>query len=70
MQDDDFLWSFVPYSGDVRPEWMVLGKRHADRAKQFKPFAALRGYEEKVQAVIDAANEPKDGFSEEGDVEG
>jgi hypothetical protein len=38
----------------------VLGKPHADRARQFKPFAALRGYEELVARVIAEANEPRD----------
>ena len=36
-----------------RPEWFVLGKPHGDRAKQFKPFAALRGYDEMVDMVIE-----------------
>ena len=35
-----------------KPEWYILGKPHPDRAKQFKPFAALRGYEEMVDAAI------------------
>ena len=36
-----------------RPEWYVLGKPHGDRAKQFKPFAALRGYDGIVEDVIE-----------------
>ncbi len=43
----------------VHPERYMVGKVHPDRAKQFKPFAALRGYEELVQeAVARAAAQP------------
>ena len=34
------------------PEWFILGKAHSDRARQFKPFAALRGYDELIDAVV------------------
>ena len=33
------------------PERYILGKPHPDRAKQFKPFAALRGYDETVKEM-------------------
>lgn len=33
------------------PERYILGKPHPDRAKQFKPFAALRGYDEAVKEM-------------------
>lgn len=63
MPDEEgTIWSFVPYTGEVRPEWLVLGKRHPDRAKQFKAFDALRGYDEKVKAVIDAARQSEGRF--------
>lgn len=29
---------------DPHPERYVIGKPHPDRARQFKPFAALKGY--------------------------
>lgn len=45
------------------PERYILGKSHPDRAKQFKPFAALRGYEELIAKVVAEAGEPHD-FSE------
>ena len=64
MQDDP-IWGFAPYSDDVRPEWMVLGKQHADRARQFKPFAALRGYDEMVERVIANALLEEDGDEED-----
>lgn len=47
------------------PERYVLGKAHADRAKQFKPFAALRGYEELVARAIADAAESHDFFEPE-----
>lgn len=46
--------------GVKHPERYVLGKPHPNRAKQFKPFAALRGYEELVAQVMAEANEPHD----------
>ncbi len=39
--------------GSKHPERYILGKRHPDRAKQFKPFAALRGYEELVDERVE-----------------
>lgn len=36
-RDNDFL-------SDPHPERYVIGKPHPDRARQFKPFAALKGY--------------------------
>ena len=40
----------LPYSArnSAHPERYILGKPHPDRARQFKPFAALRGYEELI----------------------
>lgn len=42
------------------PERYILGKPHSDRARQFKPFAALRGYEELVEREVARANETHD----------
>lgn len=42
------------------PERYILGKPHPGRAAQFKPFAALRGYEELVEQVMAEAAEPHD----------
>lgn len=43
----------------VHPERYLLGKPHPDRAKQFKPFAALKGYEDLVaQQVAQAGTHP------------
>lgn len=36
----------------VHPERYLLGKPHPDRAKQFKPFAALKGYEDLVAQQV------------------
>lgn len=47
----------------AHPERRILGKPHPDRAKQFKPFAALRGYEELVTQEVERINARKD-FSE------
>lgn len=41
------------------PERYILGKPHPDRAKQFKPFAALRGYDEAVKEMALEMNEKK-----------
>ncbi len=48
---------------NAHPERYILGKSHPDRAKQFKPFAALRGYEELVAQSMEERNALKD-FSE------
>ena len=37
-----------------------IGRPHPDRARQFMPFAALRGYEELVDKVMKKADEPHD----------
>lgn len=58
--DPDYQAFLAQGEGSVHPERYVLGKPHADRARQFKPFAALRGYEELVARVIAEANEPRD----------
>ena len=47
-------------AASAHPERYDLGKDHPDRAKQFKPFAALRGYEEVVARVMAEAAEPHD----------
>ena len=39
----------IQAGGSPHPERYVLGKPHPDRAKQFKPFAALKGYEALVE---------------------
>ena len=44
----------------THPERYVLGKPHPDRAKQFKPFAALKGYEALVEEQLDLAAEDHD----------
>lgn len=44
--------------GEARPEWFILGKAHADRARQFKPFAALRGYHDMVDGIVEAEDVP------------
>lgn len=49
--------------GSKHPERYILGKRHPDRAKQFKPFAALRGYEELVDERVER-NAAMEDFSE------
>ena len=36
------------------PERYILGKPHPDRAKQFKPFAALRGYTDIIAEEVEA----------------
>ena len=46
-----------------RLEWHILGKPHADRAKQFKPFAALRGYDEMVVSEIERSAADVDPYS-------
>ena len=46
--------------GAKHPERYILGKAHPDRARQFKPFAALRGYEELIDEVIARADTPHD----------
>ena len=45
----------LPYSArnSAHPERYILGKPHPDRARQFKPFAALRGYEELIEHGVD-----------------
>lgn len=58
--DPDYQAFCAQGKGSAHPERYTLGKSHADRARQFKPFAALRGYEELVARVIAEANEPCD----------
>lgn len=54
--------SELPYiaRNSAHPERYILGKPHPDRARQFKPFAALRGYEELIEQVMAEANKPHD----------
>ena len=65
MHDTDVYGMLAHQPGVKHPERYVLGKPHADRAKQFKPFAALRGYEELVDKVMKKADEPHDFFDVE-----
>ena len=58
--DADYQAFLTQGRGTAHPERYVLGKPHPDRARQFKPFAALRGYEELVAQVMEEANEPHD----------
>lgn len=60
IEDDVYRTLLAQQQGSLHPERYVLGKPHPDRARQFKPFAALRGYEELVAQVIEEANEPRD----------
>lgn len=59
-EDEIYQALLAQQAGSSHPERYVLGKPHPDRAKQFKPFAALRGYEELVAQVIAQAAEPHD----------
>lgn len=59
--DSGAIYSAIVGQKNVKhPERYVLGKPHPDRAKQFKPFAALRGYEELIAQVMAEADEPHD----------
>lgn len=59
--EDEFYGLIVSqYSHVKHPERYILGKSHPDRAKQFKPFAALRGYEELIAEVMAEASESHD----------
>lgn len=58
--DPDYQAFRTQGKNSAHPERYTLGKPHTDRARQFKPFAALRGYEELVARVIAEANEPRD----------
>lgn len=49
-------------SPSAHPERYILGKPHPDRARQFKPFAALKGYEELVEAQIRAHEDGDEGL--------
>lgn len=66
IEDEVYQLMRARQQGSSHPERYVLGKRHPSRAAQFKPFAALRGYEELIAHVIAEANEPHDfsGFDE------
>lgn len=59
VEDDVYKARLERQSGVKHPERYVLGKPHPDRAKQFKPFAALRGYEELIDKVIEEARSAK-----------
>lgn len=58
--DADYQAFLAQSRGTAHPERYALGKPHPDRARQFKPFAALRGYEELVARAMAEANEPHD----------
>lgn len=60
IEDDVYAAMIARQQGSRHPERYVLGKAHPDRAKQFKPFAALRGFEELVDRAIAEANETRD----------
>lgn len=60
MHDTDVYGMLAHQPGVKHPERYVLGKPHPDRAKQFKPFAALRGYEKLIDEVMRKADEPHD----------
>lgn len=60
IEDEIYDLLLSQRSGSKHPERYILGKPHPDRAKQFKPFAALRGYEELVAEVMARAAEPHD----------
>jgi hypothetical protein len=51
---------FEQQQAALHPDRYVLGKPSPNRAKQFKPFAALRGYEELIEEVMAKANEEHD----------
>ena len=42
------------------PERYILGKPHPDRAKQFKPFAALRVYDVTVKEMALKMNQERE----------
>lgn len=50
----------LPVLESTVPERTILGKPHPDRAKQFKPFAALKGYEDLVAQQIREASAVRD----------
>ncbi|WP_251212175.1 hypothetical protein [Adlercreutzia murintestinalis] len=56
----------MPVLVSAYPERTILGKPHPDRAKQFKPFAALKGYEDLVAQQIRKASASRD-FTEPED---
>lgn len=53
----------TPVLTSAYPERTILGKPHPDRAKQFKPFAALKGYDDLVAQQIRKVSALRD-FSE------
>lgn len=60
IEDEVYEVLLSQRSGSKHPERYILGKPHPDRAKQFKPFAALRGYEELVADVMAKAAKSND----------
>lgn len=63
LEDRAYETALEQAHGKPHPERYILGKPHPDRARQFKPFAALRGYEELVAEQMEIINSRKD-FSE------
>ena len=49
---------------DERAARRIIGKPHPDRARQFKPFAALRGYYDLIQER-ERVSEPRRELTEE-----
>ena len=60
IEDEVYEVLLSQRSESKHPERYILGKPHPDRAKQFKPFAALRGYEELVNEVMANAAKSND----------
>ena len=60
IEDDIYNTIIANHKGSKHPERYIIGKPHPDRAKQFKPFAALRGYEELVAKVMAKAAKSND----------
>ena len=58
--DDALREVLLAGKGSDHPERYILGKPHPDRAKQFKPFAALRGYDETVKEMAFKMNEERE----------
>lgn len=60
VEDDIYNLLISRQGGSKHPERYIIGKPHPDRAKQFKPFAALQGYGELIDEVIEKAGRPSD----------
>lgn len=60
VEDDIYNLLISRQGGSKHPERYIIGKPHPDRAKQFKPFAALQGYGELIDGVIEKASRSSD----------